>query len=390
MRSPEEEVIFLSPSVRKDRPELVSAQNRGILLSSDAELFFERRQNTVIGVTGSDGKSTTTKLISDILNGGGIPAVPCGNFGPGLSRFTDYEGFTVCELSSFQLNFTKVEIGRAVITNITPNHLNWHLDLDEYVRAKLNIIGKRTEVIADVDSPLLSSALSGRKLFCAVSLNRSFEIIKELIDADHYMTVKDGSVLMDGEALFDLKDVYRKEEYNIRNYLLALGATFDFYNPRAALRVLKDFRGLPHRAEVVAEQRGVKFINSSIDTTPERAAATLSSLEGPLAVILGGLGKGLSPLPLMESLIKNTVGAVLMGPLGYELEGYLSSDERFCSYPFVFAEDMASAIDAACALLGSRCGTVILSPAGTSFDKYENYMKRGEDFRRLVSKKVNN
>ena len=162
-----EDLIFLSPSVKRQR--LEGALKKSTVISSDHELFFEEFSGLRFAVTGSSGKSTTTYLISELLSKSGIPSCAAGNFGKALSPLIDSGLTPVAELSSFQLTHYAPKTDRAVITNIYPNHLNWHKDLDEYASAKMKLLEKCSEATVDIDSHSLAERLSGRRVFCAVS-----------------------------------------------------------------------------------------------------------------------------------------------------------------------------------------------------------------------------
>lgn len=376
-----EDVLFLSPSVRRDRPELTAAQKRGTVLTSDAELFFSLFGGRVYAVTGSDGKSTTTYLISEMLKASGISAVPAGNFGRSLSSLAKSDETVVAELSSFQLQYLTPRSHSAVITNVTPNHLNWHTSIAEYTNAKLNILKNAERVTVDYDSELLREALPKERLFAAVSSERDYGELKKAVDAENYLTVRESTVYLNGSPYFSTLDAIRRESYNVKNYMLAAAATLGAVAPQAVTAVLRDFRGLAHRAEQVASSQGFTYINSSIDSTPERTLKTLRALSGKTAVIICGMSKGLALDRLANELPSLTSGAVLMGDIGRGIYAILTDKAR--DYSFGYAENMRDAIALAESYLPSG-GNVVLSPAGTSFDKYENFEMRGEDFRRSV------
>ena len=376
-----EDVLFLSPSVRRDRHELTAAQKRGTVLASDAELFFSLFGGRVYAVTGSDGKSTTTYLISELLKASGISAVPAGNFGRSLSSLVKSDATVVAELSSFQLQYLTPRSHSAVITNVTPNHLNWHTSITEYTNAKLNILKNAKRVTVDYDSELLREALPKERLFAAVSSERDYGELKKAVDAENYLTVRESTVYLNGSPYFSTRDAIRRESYNVKNYMLAAAATLGAVAPQAVTAILRDFRGLAHRAEQVASSQGFTYINSSIDSTPERTLKTLRALSGKTAVIICGMSKGLALDGLANELPSLTSGAVLMGDIGRGLYAILTDKAR--DYSFGYAENMRDAIALAESYLPSG-GNVVLSPAGTSFDKYENFEMRGEDFRRSV------
>ncbi len=372
-----EDILFLSPSVRRDKEELAEASEKGVILSSDAELFFKKNNFPVYAVTGSDGKSTTSYLISSMLTASGKKSIPAGNFGLPLCKALSEGCITVAELSSFQLMDILPKSRRAVITNITPNHLDWHKDFEEYISAKLNIARNSDGLIIDYDSKILRKAVSEYKLFAAVSQKYRFHELKNLIHAENYITADNEAVYMNGIKYFSLKNVIRNESYNIKNFMLSSAAVIGEARPSAIEEAIRAFGGLPHRKETVCVRDGITYINSSIDSTPERTLNTLRCLSGRVSVIIGGRGKGLSLKRLAEELPHLTVGACLMGEVGQELSFMLKDNT---SYKTLTANNMKDAVKASASFLHGS-GTVILSPAATSFDKYENFEKRGEDFK---------
>ena len=381
-----EDILFLSPSVRRDRVELQEAASRGVILSSDAELYFSLCNRDIIGITGSDGKSTTTHLIASMLCCDGINASPAGNFGESLLDFSDGSKTPVAELSSFQLmNFTP-RLKVAVITNIVPNHLNWHKSFDEYASAKIRILENAERTVYDADSGELYSRIKGKQSFAAISSELQHKELSSKVDSLHYITLFGDDILLDNEKYVTLKDAKRREAYNVKNYMLAIGATLGIVSQRAQTIAINSFCGLPHRMETIYKTEKYKYIDSSIDSTLWRTIATLSALEGASAVIISGKNKGLSLTTLADNLPKLTSGAVLMGEIGETL--YPMLKEKHLDFPVEIASDMDSAVFEAEKLLPNG-GNIILSPAGTSFDKYKNYVERGMDFRASVLKNKN-
>lgn len=377
----DEDILFLSPSVRRDRGELICAAARGCLLFSDAELYFALSGNRTYAVSGSDGKSTTTYLIASMLRHSGVDALPCGNFGISLSSLIDTESVAVAELSSFQLNYCIPKSRRAVLTPICENHLDWHRGFQEYLKAKSNITTLTEGLVIDYDSEWVRHITRPSPIFCAVSAALPYEELCYAVRAENYMTLVGEDILLNGKRYVSLASARRRESYNVKNYMLASAALISDISPEAAEAAIADFRGLLHRAERVRTLRGITFINSSIDSTPERTLNTLRSLEGKVVPIIGGRGKGLSLAALAEALPTLTVGACLMGEVGEELSRLLT--KTGVPYPKIKASSMDAAIRTAMALLGGT-GTVILSPAATSFDRYKSFEERGEDFKRAV------
>lgn len=376
-----EDILLLSPSVKRERKEIVMARKRGVIISSDAELFFSLYKSAPIGVTGSDGKSTTTHLIARAFTLSGIEALPCGNYGKSLSSLLDKNTFPVAELSSFQLSYLKPKLSYAVITNVTPNHLNWHLTLEDYILAKMNITKNAKKIIFDADSDIASLHLGEREVFCKTSLLKGYRELKAIGGSENYVTHKDGIIYLNGSPLLDISESKRKESYNVRNFLLTASACMEKCKLSGVRDAIVDFGGLPHRAELVLERKGLRFIDSSIDSSPERTIKTLSSLDEKAVVIIGGKGKGLSLDKLAEELPRISRASVLLGEVGANLKAILT--ERSSDYEFISAENMRDAIEKAI-VISKGNGTIILSPSATSFDSYKNFEERGNDFKRIV------
>ena len=375
-----EDILFLSPSVRRQRREIEEAILHGLRVSSDCEMYYELCGAPQYAVTGSDGKSTTTYLIADMLSRSGKAALPAGNFGQPLIELCGSSAIAVAELSSFQLTYAVPTVHRAVITNISPNHLDWHKSFDEYSSAKLALGRCADGCIIDADCELLMS-LTDFPPEVAVSLQKSEAELMHTVKAQHYMTYRNGKLVLDGKQLLDVTGAIKLEEHNLKNYMLAAAAVTEDATADAIREAIVSFRGLPHRAETVAVFRGIEFIDSSIDTSPTRTLATLSSYGDDTAVIICGRSKGFDYAPLAKALPEKTCGAVLMGEVGACVAPLISD----AKYPKVYAESMADAVAYAADMLGGS-GRVILSPAGTSYDKYENYIQRGTDFT-LATKK---
>ena len=376
-----EDLLFLSPSVKRSRTEIVAAQKRGVIISSDADMFFALTKKAPICVTGSDGKSTTTYLISKALSNSGIPAVPCGNFGKSLCSVLDTDLFPIAELSSFQLSYIKPISAVSVITNVTPNHLNWHSSFDEYIEAKMNITYGAEKIVFDCDGEAISKRLSDVRVFCKTSIQRSFNQLNQLGGAENYLTYSDNVIYLNGSPFLDVSHAKRKENYNIRNYLLTTATCMSLCAENDIKEAFINFSGLKHRAELFFEQDGIKYVDSSIDSSPERTIKTLYAIEGKKVVIIGGVGKGL-PLDRLADLLPSlSLGAVLLGELGLQLSELLKS--RLNHYRFTLAYDMTDAVYKAKKMLDGP-GTVILSPAATSFDLYKNFKERGDNFKTVV------
>ena len=375
-----EDVLFLSPSVRRDTPELVSAKSRGIALCSDCEVFFKYNSTPVIGITGSDGKSTTTSLTSRILQDAGYSAPALGNIGAPMvtAHPSDY---IVCELSSFNLEYLSPRLVASAITNITENHLNWHTSFEEYVEAKKNILRHSDKTVLSADDPISQEIIKGCGAKSIFSTSLSYSELKRSFKADTYYTHSFGKIEKNGEFIADTRDFLCQEDYNVKNMLTALALTDEIIDPASSLNSLRSFAGLEHRCERFLFKNGILFINSSIDTTPQRTAKTLTALGKRVRIILGGRGKGLSYSPLRSPLNKYAERISVYGEARYEIEDFFKREGIEAEYECfdTFYECVAHALS------GIESGDVlILSPACTAYGEFSDFSERGRCFKDLI------
>ena len=411
---PEQTVIFRSPGLRPDSPDIQRAVQKGAILTSEMELFLALTPATVIAVTGSDGKTTTTTLIGKLLEAGrkdsGGRVYVGGNIGCPLlpeARHMTEKDFAVVELSSFQLQTMHRSPAHAVITNITPNHLNWHTDMAEYTEAKYNIFQhpgcRALTVNADNEGSLRAGLLAAAHSKAQTpecvphltffSLTKgSYETVvpKEAAGALAVFEREGQIILSEGDRETEIP-VLRTEEikvrgrHNVANYMAAFAATRAFVLPSALPQVAHSFGGVAHRIELVREKDGVSYYNSSIDSTPARTAVTLASFEQKAIVICGGYDKNLPFEPLAETLCRRAKQVVLTGACAGKILSALHACPAYepgrlalCVEP-----DFEKAVRIACR--DTRPGdAVILSPACASFDAFRNFEERGEKFKEIV------
>lgn len=368
-----EDVLVFSPSVRRDRQEFLSALGRGCIFTSDFEIFLRYNEKPIFLVTGSDGKTTTTTLISRILD---FPAI--GNIGePMTPHLGDgAEGYAV-EASSFMLEYARPKSRRAAITSLTENHLNWHYTMADYVGAKLRALEGAEEAVISVDSPLLLEAALPRKIFAACGVNGQAEAVARRLSAEVYFSLEDGYITKNGRRLIAIGDLRRKEKYNLKNYLTALAMTVGFANEDRALEVIRNFGGIPHRGERLGKYFGVELINSSIDTTPSRTMATLRDMPEGVIILLGGRDKGLDFSALSELVDRRGDVPIAFGESEEIIAAAIGGR---CERAY---GGLANAVRKAREI--ARDGdTVLLSPAATSYDEFHSFEERGEEFKRLV------
>lgn len=376
-----EEVLVRSPGIRPDIPPILASLAAGAILTGETELFMERCRATVIGVTGSDGKTTTSALTAALLAGSGRQVLCGGNNGfpllPRAGELTERD-FVVLELSSFQLMTLQRPPAVAVLTNITPNHLNWHRDMEEYIAAKCRIFAGATRLVTNADCPV--TAALARTAHVPLVLFSSAGVFPE-IPAAHISLRGGDCVLREGEAKhrFDCKDFHLPGRHNRENLMAALAAAAPFIDPATVPGTLAAFRGVAHRLQYADTVGGVAYYNSSIDTTPSRTAAALEALGGTPLVIAGGRGKGISLQPLAETLAARAKAVFLYGETAGEILGALTGRVPAAAYE---GFDAAFAAAAAAAVPGD---VVLLSPGCTAFDAFRDFEARGERFLQLVA-----
>ncbi len=371
-----EDFLIFSPSVRRDRPELLEATGHGCIFSSDFEIFSRINNKPTFLVTGSDGKTTTTTLVSKIL-GHDFPAI--GNIGePMTPHLTDSSRGYVFEASSFMLNYYAPKAKRAAITSLSPNHLDWHGTFSEYKNAKIKAIENADEAVISADSsPIFEHFRNGKKLFSVTSVELSETRLKSDFNAELFYTIKDGYIIENRRKILCLSDLKKKEKYNVKNYLTALALTYGWANQDSAIKAISEFSGLPHRCEKFANIRGVEFINSSIDTSPDRTMATIDEMKNPLIILLGGRDKGLSFDELSEKIIARGDRAIVYGESGEKIKRSL------CMGHCIFKNTFRDAVDHAMNI-AHKGDTVLLSPACASYDEFSSFEERGNLFKKLV------
>lgn len=382
------DVIFRTPGVSPNTPELQKALEGGSVLTSEMELFFQLCPCRIIGVTGSDGKTTTTTLISEFLKEAGSNVYLGGNIGRPL--LPDVDGMTpddvaVVELSSFQLMSMDRSPNVAVLTNLSPNHLDYHHTMEEYTEAKLNIFchqSPQDRAIFNYDNDItrsLSKAAVGRTML--FSRKQRLEDGVYLRDGAIWLTNNMGS-----REVLPLSDIHIPGAHNIENYMAAIAAVDGLVPDKCVRAVARRFTGVEHRIELVRELDGVKYYNDSIGTSPTRTMACLDSFEQKLILIAGGYDKGVPFTQLGVEIVQQVKALILTGDTSpaikravEEAEGYEQSGLKLLE-----TDDLAAAVAAARDLAGEG-DVVVLSPACAAFDRFKNFMERGKVFKQLVN-----
>ncbi len=391
----EGDFVFRSPGFRPDIPVLEDAKSKGICVTGEMEMFIDYAPCPVIGITGSDGKSTTTTLVSKILEkNGSRPVFLGGNIGePLLHRIGDMDenSIVAAELSSFQLMTVKSPVTVAVIKNVTPNHLNWHTGMEEYIEAKAKILTGAKKAVLNFDDEVCRAL--AEKCDCPVMWFSRKPIPKEVLDSSlGGVYPNEGYIVMyrNGaeERIVALEDVLLPGDHNIENYSTAIAATCDYATASDVASVASTFGGVRHRLELVRQKNNVKFYNSSIDSSPTRTAAAISALSCPIRIICGGYDKNIPFEPLADALVacKYIKTVVLTGATLEKIKASLLSHPDFekSGIELMEKKDFTEAV-IACAESAEAGDCVLLSPACASFDAFANFEVRGERFKEIVN-----
>lgn len=393
------DVVFRSPGIRPDNRAIADAVAGGAILTSEMELFLELTPASVIGVTGSDGKTTTTTLIYKIiaaeLEKSGRRVFVGGNIGTPLldkaSEMTDKD-VAVLELSSFQLFTMRRSPSRAVITNVSPNHLDWHRDMSEYTEAKVGIFKHGAERLSiNGANDICVEAAKGADVPVEVfSARLSLDELKQknpTATAFYYLV---GNMICrcaaDGEReLLDRRDILIPGDHNVENYMAAISATWGYVSLDSVALVAKSFCGVEHRLELVRELDGVRYYNSSIDSSPTRTAAALSALSSKPIVICGGYDKNIPFAPLAKALCERAKAVVLTGATGEKIYQALLDEPSFSPEKLTVKRerDFTKAVLLAKSM-AKEGDIVLLSPACASFDAFANFAERGNYFKKIV------
>lgn len=385
----EVEIIFRTPGMSFHLPELEAARKRGIAVTSEMEVFFDLCPATIFAVTGSDGKTTTTTLIAKMLEAEGKTVHIGGNIGKPLLPEIDKisaEDFVVAELSSFQLISMRKSPDVAVVTNVAPNHLDVHKDMDEYVEAKKNILLHQnafSRTVLNRDNEITEGF---RQFVRGQSLGFSME--RQLHNG---AWLDDGGMLHMAYRGMDVPLLHRDEikiigDHNVANYLSAIAAVWGYVGVDSIRKVAREFGGVEHRIELVRELNGVKYYNDSIASSPSRTIAGLKAFNQKVLLIAGGYDKHIPFEPLAPYIVEKVKRLYLCGATADKLESTVRSYEGYNGEPEIIrVKDIAEAVSLA--HKDAAPGDIVaLSPACASFDAFPNFAARGNYFKELVGK----
>lgn len=382
-------VIFRSPSCLPTRPELQKEADRGAIVTTEVEMLMEMCPCKIIGVTGSDGKTTTTSLINAILQHAGYRTFLGGNIGtPLFTKLPEMEpnDIVVLELSSFQLMNMNISPDIAVITNITPNHLNIHKDYQEYIDAKKCIFKNQKEngiLILNYDNDITrecSKEANGKVIFFSskTKLDSGF-----IVDDDIIKECNDGI----RKHILNTDEVILRGNHNFQNIATALAATKTLVDTDVAVEAIKKFRPVEHRIEFVREIDGVKWYNDSASSSPTRTISGLNAFKENIILIAGGYDKNLEYEPLAKPVIDKVSTLILIGQTAEKIYDVVKneSEKENKKININMCDTLEQTIEIA--KKSAKKGDVVLfSPASASFDMFKNFADRGNKFKDLVNK----
>ncbi|MDP4088726.1 MAG: UDP-N-acetylmuramoyl-L-alanine--D-glutamate ligase [Bacillota bacterium] len=378
------EVVFKTPSMRIDSEALKLTKEEGAYITSEMEEFMRYCPAKMYGITGSDGKTTTTTIIYNLLKEQGYKTWVGGNIGAPL--FSKIEEISendrvVLELSSFQLMTIETSPEVAVVTNVTPNHLDMHKDMQEYIDSKKNIFkfqDNNSLLVLNRDNEITNSFVPEAR-----GRVRLFSRMTEEPEGGCY---KEGRLYACGDKICSREDIVIKGLHNVENYLAAFLATRDEVSIETMKKVASAFRGVEHRNEFVREVDGVKYYNDSIGSSPTRTLATISVFDKPVILIAGGYDKHIPFEPLAERGLDRIKVLVLLGATKNSIKNVFEKvmAERKTFIPIYTVDSLEDAVFKGRAV-SEQGDYVVLSPACASFDMFPNFEVRGNKFRDIVN-----
>jgi len=380
------DVVFRTPGLRPDHPGLLEAKAAGAAVTSEMEVFFEVCPCPVIAVTGSDGKTTTTSVIAEMLRAAGKTVWLGGNIGTPLLDQADKmapDHVAVLELSSFQLMSMEKTPSVAVITNLSPNHLDWHRDFAEYVKAKCNLFknqGKDDVLVLNYDN-LPSRELAEK----APGQVRFFS--RESLALPGGVWLKDEQLLDNGEPIMDMADIRIPGMHNVENYMAACAALKGIVPHEIMRQVARDFNGVEHRLELTRELNGVRYYNDSIASSPTRTLAGLKCFPADkIILIAGGYDKHI-PFDGLGAALPTAVKTLLLcGATADKIEAAVKAAPDYApGKPLLVRFDKLDDV-VVWARENAQPGDIVLfSPACASFDQFPNFAARGRYFKEKVN-----
>lgn len=382
------DIIFRSPSCMPTKPELEAEKKRGALVTTEIEMLMKMCPAKIIGVTGSDGKTTTTSLINAILQKAGYKTYLGGNIGtPLFTKLNEIkpEDIVVLELSSFQLMGMTISPQIGVITNITPNHLNIHKDYEEYIEAKKNIFKFQNEndiIVLNYDNEITRNASK------EVNSKVVFFSGKEKLENGFIVDNKIVKECEDGirKHILDCKDVILRGEHNYENIATAIAATKTLVDSEIAAEAVKEFKPVEHRLEFIREIDGVKWYNDSVSSSPTRTIAGLHSFDEDIVLIAGGYDKNLDYTPIAKPILEKVKTLILLGQTSGKIFDAVKeeAENQGKKIDIYMCNNLEETVKIAKKQAKPK-QVVLFSPASASFDMFKNFADRGEKFKKIVN-----
>jgi UDP-N-acetylmuramoylalanine--D-glutamate ligase len=377
------DLILRTPGMKPYLPEFDAARAKGITVTSEMELFFDLCEAPIYAVTGSDGKTTTTTIVAGLLDAAGIRTFVGGNIGRALLPYVHditAADAAVVELSSFQLTNMTQSPHVAVVTNVAPNHLDWHTDMQEYIDAKRNLVAHQKaddRAILNLDNATTVKFAED----CQAPVwqfSRKEKVERGCwLDADNNIVVSVNGV---DTIVMNATDIRIPGVHNIENYMAAIAAVWGTTPPESIRGFARAFGGVAHRCELVRTRHDVRWYNDSIGSSPSRTIAGLKAFTQKVILIAGGYDKHIPYDPLGPVAAATVKHAILLGATAPAIETAI----RNCSdLPITRVSGMEEAVKVA-AEIAAEGDIVFMSPASASFDMYKNFEERGNHFRDLV------
>ena len=382
------DIVFRSPSCLPTKQELIEEENRGAIITTEIEMLMKMCPCKMIGATGSDGKTTTTSLINSILQKAGYKTFLGGNIGtPLFTKLPEIkpEDVLVLELSSFQLMGMEISPDIAVITNITPNHLNIHKDYNEYIEAKKNIFKYQNEngiTVLNYDNE--------------ITRNCAKEVLGKVIFFSGKEKLDNGYIVDNGiiklcedkvrKHILDTKEVILRGEHNYENIATAIAATNTLVDIEDAIEAVKEFKPVEHRLELIREIDGVKWYNDSVSSSPTRTIAGLHSFDEDIVLIAGGYDKNLDYTPIAKPIVEKVKTLILLGQTSGKIFDAVKKELEIenKNLDIYMCNTLEETVNLAKKY--AKNGQIVLfSPASASFDMFKNFADRGEKFKKLVN-----
>lgn len=405
LREIDADIVYKTPGIRYDHAEILEAYDCGAYITGEMEAFLSLCPAKIIAITGSNGKTTTSTLCAKLLSAAGHRVFLGGNIGkPLLSEIDNMtpDDFAVLELSSFQLHtinrfenaglpFAHINFpDSAIITNISPNHLDWHTSMEEYAEAKRAVFDFMPEggrFVTNADCAITAE-------FARYAEERELEtVLVSSSGNDAEVILRDGGIYRKNGSkevrLLSTSDILIPGIFNAENYMMAYAAVEPYVTPEALENVAKTFRGVPYRLELCGEKDGVRYYDSSIDSSPSRTEATLSAfpdeMKKKINIILGGYDKKIPFDTLGEPVCDTACRAFICGDTAKKIEDAIKNAENYSpeTTEIVMCEDFDEAVKSACEA-AKEGEIVLLSPACASFDAFRNFEERGKKFKELV------